>query len=845
MEILFKRNVPQQKMYSYAVKDNNNSNTITFVLDKIQEDNLDLSSLTCFVKVKGYTIDKDVVVKIVEENKVKIKWVLKRKHTKSRIISVQLQFEGYENDLVWQSEIIEITLSGTIKADEYIENEFPGELMDHEARIQALEEKDHDIVVTIDPKIYENEDGLTKIIRKRVSRTGDVSDTYVIDKENTPEHYAICEYILEGNNNQVSSQEQFESSVSRFDEVFGENTVISNLTNIYTLFYNNEVGGITQCLRLGTANNVGELVFSNLEPHRQIVLNVGKYFRYNSENEKIYDNKCYLYVEDANNPGGVYIEIQNEPQEITLEANDEGQIYIDNECNDYLEEGEKAGRLLLYSFEYYEEAKTEYKAKQLAKIEDLNQLEENLQEEIEQDRESISETNSRIDNVEEDVEILDQEIEETNKKIGDVQIFEAKYNLPNPEEKWLNTIFRFQGKLYQCVKQGDLTHGTFDFADISGTTEVKESNFDSFAQDVGREFADNIFLGSNSEETHWLKSVDVNGQQYFRLYSGLFDEDTDLFNDASIVNAVYFGGIDPEGYWEDGSPDMEESIYQILINGEGNTFHLTCSTGTYIFHGKYLQVSQVAYSNATENFIACAYESAIIQKISKMFRDNGKVKYGSSSAIGSAIFETNGKSIVELKLTFEAYHNTKRSAVQCWFGDEAKSVILEGKTSGGAYRQTITFNANIDDNITSFGILGHRLYGGEYRVELVGLEFRIGSATFEWKEISGVSSSQQEIEVITFTDDDYDETDNYYVKHLTLDEGKIYSINDDTSHEHDMRIYSKQFKALNIYNNMASCGIDGFNTSFDRIEGNIDILSRSSLMFTIICGCVFILILEL
>lgn len=845
MEILFKGNVPQQKMYSYAVKDNNNSNTITFVLDKIQEDNLDLSSLTCFVKVKGHVIDKDVVVKIVEEDKVKIKWILKRKHTKSRIISIQLQFEGYENDLVWQSEIIEITLSGTIKADEYIENEFPGELMDHEARIQALEEKNNDIVITKTPEKYKNEDGLTKIIRKE-DNNGSVHNTYVVDKINTPSHYAICEYILEGNNNQVSTQEQFELSVSNFNEVFGENTSISDLTNIYTLFYNNEIHGITQCIRLGTANNVGELQFDNLEPHRQIVLNVGKYFRYNSENEKIYDNKCYLHVEDFNHPDGVYIEIQNESQEIALEADDNGCIYIDNECNDYLEEGEKAGRLLLYSFEYYEEAKTEYKVKQLAKIENLDQLEENILEEIDQDRESILETNSRIDNTEEDIAILDQEIEKTNEKIGDIQIFEAKYSLPNPEEKWVNTIFRFQGKLYQCVKQGDLTHGTFDFADISGTTEVKESNFDSFAQDVGREFADNISLGSNSEETHWLKSVDVNGQEYFRLYSGLFDEDIDLFNDGSIINAAYFGGIDPEGYWEDGSPDMEESIYQILINGEGNTFHLTCATGTYIFHGKYLQVNQVTYSNATEHFITCAYEEVTVQKISKMFKDNGKVKYGSSSAIGSVIFDTNGKSIVELKLTFEAYHNTKRSAVQCWFGNESKSVILEGKTSGGVYRQTITFNATIEDNITSFGILGHRLYGGEYRVELVGLEFITGSATYAWEEVSGVTNNQNDVEIITFTDDDYDENDDLYSKQIDLEEGKIYQINDLTSKEYYCRLCSNKFKMINYHTSYPSVRIDAFGSSFDDNNGigYIDIMN-ANICFTIISGCVFILIREI
>lgn len=141
MEILFTGSVPKQKIYSYAVRGNYNSNTITFVLDKIQEDNLDLSSLTCFAKIQGYALDKDIVEKVVEGDKLKIKWIMKRKHTKSRIISVQLQFEGYQNDCIWQTEIIEITLSGIIKADEYIEDNYPGELANHERRIQNLEVK--------------------------------------------------------------------------------------------------------------------------------------------------------------------------------------------------------------------------------------------------------------------------------------------------------------------------------------------------------------------------------------------------------------------------------------------------------------------------------------------------------------------------------------------------------------------------------------------------------------------------------------------------------------------------------------------------------------------------------
>lgn len=138
MEILFSGNKPQKKTYSFSVKENNNSNIITFILDK-EIEGLDLSSLSCYVKVQGSEIDKDVPNVEIEEDKIKVIWTLQRKHTESRLLSVQLQFEG-QGDVVWQTEIVQFVLSDTIKADEYIENKYPAVLVNHEERLQGLEE---------------------------------------------------------------------------------------------------------------------------------------------------------------------------------------------------------------------------------------------------------------------------------------------------------------------------------------------------------------------------------------------------------------------------------------------------------------------------------------------------------------------------------------------------------------------------------------------------------------------------------------------------------------------------------------------------------------------------------
>lgn len=138
MEILFTGNKPQKKTYSYSVKENNNANIITFILNK-EIEGVDLSSLSCFVKVKGSEIDKDVPTVAVVEDKIHVIWTLLRKHTDSRMLLIQLQFEG-TSDIVWQTEIITIVLSDTIKADKYIENKYPSVLINHEERISELEE---------------------------------------------------------------------------------------------------------------------------------------------------------------------------------------------------------------------------------------------------------------------------------------------------------------------------------------------------------------------------------------------------------------------------------------------------------------------------------------------------------------------------------------------------------------------------------------------------------------------------------------------------------------------------------------------------------------------------------
>lgn len=395
MKILFKGSVPQEKSYSYSVKNNNNSNVITFELDKIQEDDLDLSSLTCFVKVKGAIIDKDVVTKVVEDDKLKIKWIMKRKHTKSRIISVQLQFEGYgESDIVWQTEMIEITLSNTINADEYIENEYPGELADHEERIQALEQgitKDTYSREVIDQKIHESEEemreeihqskdiivgnpdayisesGVDKIIRKR-EKDGSIVQSYVVDKIVYPSTLVKCEQHREDNGFYYDDQpglipEDFGSE--NWIDIFGEDNIflLENIDELSadacTCLYYNHNGEITKGIVIGKPdkNYVG-FSFDNCIPNKEITIVVGKYFEYDEQGNKIFDeDEANFYCKQVVGEEGDWHPITEERQEFKVKIDSYGSLYFDCDAS------HDGSRFILYEIRAGEPEHIEYKKK--------------------------------------------------------------------------------------------------------------------------------------------------------------------------------------------------------------------------------------------------------------------------------------------------------------------------------------------------------------------------------------------------------------------------------------------------------------------------------------------------
>ena len=136
--INYKNNTPQQKYYAVGVKKNNNANKVKFVL-KANQDGIDLQNLTPYLKLqnKEHTyLDKIELETIYKSANgiIEITWLMTRKSMQHRYLEAQLVFEDNEEDIVWQTLIVELELNETIDADEEISEANPTILQQYKAR---------------------------------------------------------------------------------------------------------------------------------------------------------------------------------------------------------------------------------------------------------------------------------------------------------------------------------------------------------------------------------------------------------------------------------------------------------------------------------------------------------------------------------------------------------------------------------------------------------------------------------------------------------------------------------------------------------------------------------------
>jgi hypothetical protein len=164
LNITFKGIKPEKNLYSYSVVGNAEVDVIKFILtEPLDSVNTlaELENFDAYVKVesagKGYLDKISVESSYVEVtnaqqevigHQLEVEFTLQGKTTQFRNLMVQLQFEKVVNEenLVSQTEIVNLSLSGNIDADNELPNVYPNiirdiyeKLADHERRISALE----------------------------------------------------------------------------------------------------------------------------------------------------------------------------------------------------------------------------------------------------------------------------------------------------------------------------------------------------------------------------------------------------------------------------------------------------------------------------------------------------------------------------------------------------------------------------------------------------------------------------------------------------------------------------------------------------------------------------------
>ena len=133
--INYNGNKPTTDYFKFAVQGNNNADVVRFELQK-QQGNLDLSGgYTPYVKVycedDGFADKVDISNNMsVVENQLELVWTMQAKHTGHRQIQVSLSFENDQQEVVWQTQIVKMTISNGLDVAGQMENTYPDVLQE-------------------------------------------------------------------------------------------------------------------------------------------------------------------------------------------------------------------------------------------------------------------------------------------------------------------------------------------------------------------------------------------------------------------------------------------------------------------------------------------------------------------------------------------------------------------------------------------------------------------------------------------------------------------------------------------------------------------------------------------
>ena len=278
---------------------------------------------------------------------------------------------------------------------------------------------------------------------------------FFVEENYKPSSLVECPANCGKNNTAVNTQ----TIGNYFDNIEPITTNWTVVNKVYTVFLDIPNEQIYRAIRVGTSGQ-GILSFTTEQP--KITLLIGKYFYYNAQTgEKGYDNGSKVSI------NGNEYELSETPQLITIVPNN-GNIEITN-IN---------GRIFIYSIGYNTEPVLTYDTKEVAKLEDLdNSIKDFNVEVVGPLSETVQQNSQNISNIQDDLNIIHTET-------GDIQIFQAHNQLPEPSYDYLNKIYRLNGILYQCIQTETGRVYNFNFDKVSGSAEINDANVENIYNEV-------------------------------------------------------------------------------------------------------------------------------------------------------------------------------------------------------------------------------------------------------------------------------------------------------------------------------------------------------------------------
>lgn len=569
---------------------------------------------------------------------------------------------------------------------------------------------------------------LNKLYRHK-STLGNVTDLNKVVKKIIPAGDLIANCNTSRNGVQLSNYETLNACFDRpLNDLYGEDFTASGFTNVYTAYYPNIDGNSVSAIRIGT-KNPGSLVISNLpEGIKSLRLIVGKYFSYNgSTGQKTFDQNATLSImcDDFSLDD---IALEEDPTDLLINLEEQG--YTGGDITLYASGSSVDGRVFIYGFIAKGEEQIDYSLYDLATEEDIQEVNERIDE----TNNEVSRVDAKADQVDSKIDSVNSDLQATKETIGHVQIFNAKY-LPRASRDYINKILRVDGVLYQLKINGE--EKEYSFENVVGTSEVKGNTWDDFAALVTNGFSDDFEL-AYTENIDWVTPVQITTDKEYRTIVDSYNIRLNR-DDGESRGSIKFTIFDYVGNEHYTLPieNIEDIYHYSDMIGVGKK--VGDATVTNFISGNNFQVyftcEKPEYFNPDALFYVEEKQISKEYLISKIFRNDGFAKFGSSSVGGKlTIRKINDDlpDITKVILKVKTWSATKNAGIISSVGAYSEDNVIQ---SNEEVQNVTIYNGQDAGSTDVISLESYRPDAGDIRFNLAGMIVTFGEASYEWAPI--------------------------------------------------------------------------------------------------------------